>query len=436
MCRLCLSATLVLVLGAEVASAFPKEDTRRDIKKVGGTILVYEVDAERSPGGTFSLEDLARALKQRLDPAALNSLRVRPEGKSRIEIVLPRGPGDHKKDVERVKNLLQRIGSLEFRIVANKHDDDRAIQAATTFFKKTAKSWHALLPLLKGKWPAIDKSVAAVSVGDRAGLTALIRKHYPKESMKDVAASLNASLKASPELRELMQRAQAGLPPPPPRAADGKAFTIALEDGRHQVSYAWVELGRSELAELKLEDASSKEKPWKAADRARRDGLALDSAAIERLGFDEWTSLLYSRPAQAGQRQKYAYFVLTRNPEPGKAVTGAFLEQIKEGKDARGAATADFRLNKKGAKLLGELTTANRPPRDGGHRLLAVILDGQVMTTPSLNAVIREAGQISGKFSRAEIEALVTLLRSGALPATLKPQPVNEKIVPPSKNGD
>ena len=56
-------------------------------------------------------------------------------------------------------------------------------------------------------------------------------------------------------------------------------------------------------------------------------------------------------------------------------------------------------------------------------------MDGQIRSAPVLNQAIRTDGQISGNFTPADIDTLVRILRAGALPATLKPQPVSENTV-------
>src|SRR5207248_4627838 len=73
----------------------------------------------------------------------------------------------------------------------------------------------------------------------------------------------------------------------------------------------------------------------------------------------------------------------------------------------------------------------NAPDREEGgiKRHLAILLDGQIMSAPSLNARITTDGIIEGNFTRAEVDRYVSMLRSGALPATLKPQPVSENTM-------
>src|SRR5262249_18704428 len=107
----------------------------------GGTILVYEVDQQanelargteaRSGRRAEAGSALAGSLKRRIAPADLLGVVVRPSaGKSRVEILLPYGRagasgqgGASQSEVEKIKSLIQEVGSLEFRIMANDTDD-------------------------------------------------------------------------------------------------------------------------------------------------------------------------------------------------------------------------------------------------------------------------------------------------------------------------
>src|SRR5262249_38096733 len=69
-------------------------------------------------------------------------------------------------------------------------------------------------------------------------------------------------------------------------------------------------------------------------------------------------------------------------------------------------------------------------------RQLAIILDGYLISHPTVNEPIRGSGIIHGKFERSEVERIVRLLRSGALPATLKRLPVSEHAIGPTLGRD
>jgi hypothetical protein len=67
---------------------------------------------------------------------------------------------------------------------------------------------------------------------------------------------------------------------------------------------------------------------------------------------------------------------------------------------------------------------AHRETHTGGLafiRHLAILVDGRIMTAPSLRAAIRSDAVITGNFSRKAVDNLVSILRAGALPARCGP---------------
>ncbi len=58
--------------------------------------------------------------------------------------------------------------------------------------------------------------------------------------------------------------------------------------------------------------------------------------------------------------------------------------------------------------------------RDHIGDVLAIVLDGRVLSTPVINAAINDNGVISGDFSREEAESLAIQMRYGALPIPLQ----------------
>lgn len=87
-----------------------------------------------------------------------------------------------------------------------------------------------------------------------------------------------------------------------------------------------------------------------------------------------------------------------------------------------------FKLGTTGANKMLRLTAANQP--DGSfHRRMAIIMDKRVISAPQLNSPISDSGQITGNFTKEEVNFLVNILRSGRLPATLAPEPASENRV-------
>ena len=149
----------------------------------GGTILVYEVDQDASKlsqGGTASQgraqadTALAESLKRRIDPADILGVVIRPLGKSRVEIILPYADrqedgkqGAKQGEVDRVKELIKQVGSLEFRILANDTDDAEAIDAAKEYFRKADR---------KPEWSGSQ----GIGRGRQGGLAATFPKSRPE----------------------------------------------------------------------------------------------------------------------------------------------------------------------------------------------------------------------------------------------------------------
>src|SRR5262245_40740167 len=71
---------------------------RLGVDLVGGTILVYEIDETKTKESPKK-EELAAALKRRIDPADLYNITIRPVGEKRVEIILPTG-GRHQAQLE------------------------------------------------------------------------------------------------------------------------------------------------------------------------------------------------------------------------------------------------------------------------------------------------------------------------------------------------
>jgi protein-export membrane protein SecD len=91
--------------------------------------------------------------------------------------------------------------------------------------------------------------------------------------------------------------------------------------------------------------------------------------------------------------------------------------------------TVSFVLDRLGAQKFGRATTDNVGKR------LAIILDGEIVSAPSINEAITSGnGMISGNFSFQEATDLALLLRSGALPTPLLI--VEERTVGPDLGED
>jgi preprotein translocase subunit SecD len=365
---------VAVVLGGGAAAYIYFSRGKPDIRKVGGTILVYEVDETTVPAD-YQSGPMVAAVQRRLDAAGFGYATVLAANDKRIEIQVPRRNVDPEVNLDTVKKLISQQGRLEFLIAANPRDDRAAIDDARQ---------HLTDPANKG---------------------------------------------------EIEQAARAGVPPPVFVAIKGKPtfYPVNLDGEVTRHTYAWVEVGKSELASRHLTDADTANPSY----RALREKVhqSRDREPIELYG----DTLLYSRTVSEARRQaasdkarKYEYFILMRQAEPGKEITGAYVQSTLPGVDEWDGLAVHFRFDDKGGQLFWNLTTKNRPSADSNtYRTLAIILDRQIITMPRLHQPIRNSAQIAGKFTQSDVDYMVAILRAGALPAQLKPVPVSEITVEP-----
>ena len=96
-------------------------------------------------------------------------------------------------------------------------------------------------------------------------------------------------------------------------------------------------------------------------------------------------------------------------------MTGAELTKVNVTTDQTGKYQVAFELSSNGAKIFRDFTSQNV------GKILAIILDKRVISTPSINTPITDGkGVISGNFSADSANNLAVQLRYGSLPIPLK----------------
>ncbi len=94
---------------------------------------------------------------------------------------------------------------------------------------------------------------------------------------------------------------------------------------------------------------------------------------------------------------------------------GENLVNASQGFDQYSHPTVAFKLDNRGGKIFGDVT------RDNVGHLFASVLDNVVISAPRIQEpIMGGSGQITGNFTAEEATKLATLLRAGALPASLK----------------
>lgn len=137
-----------------------------------------------------------------------------------------------------------------------------------------------------------------------------------------------------------------------------------------------------------------------------------------------------------GETKKVTQFLVVHEPAD-RAVTGRYLTRVGPTMDQNGQLAVSFNFNGRGAQLFSILTGRYQPDAsDGFERRLAVLLNGEVQTAPNLKDRISGSGQISGNFTKQEIDDLVNVLNAGALEVPLIQEPVSEFTISPTLGAD
>jgi preprotein translocase subunit SecD len=114
------------------------------------------------------------------------------------------------------------------------------------------------------------------------------------------------------------------------------------------------------------------------------------------------------------------YWLISR----ASAVTGRDLRDAQSTRDENNRPAVSFSLTGDGGRRFAAFT--------GGHvgDMLAVVLDNKVVEVATIQEQIRDQGRITGSFTEQRVKDVAMLLRSGALPASIRY--LEERTVGPS----
>jgi len=110
------------------------------------------------------------------------------------------------------------------------------------------------------------------------------------------------------------------------------------------------------------------------------------------------------------------------------AVTGRDLRDAQPRPDENGRPSVNFTLTRDGGVRFGRVTGQNI------GKPLAIILDNRIVSAPRIDSQINDNGRITGSFTPQQASDLALVLRSGALPASIKY--LEERTVGPSLGAD
>jgi SecD/SecF fusion protein len=350
----------------------------------GGTILVYEVVRENLPTN-FDMDELIAALKQRADPQGVKEIPIRKIGSNRLEIILPEA---NTEEVEEVKKMLTDVGSLEFRILANRKHDAGVIDRALGPTGLTR-------PPARYKWARLGE----ISTGSNPTFTSDTITDPDQTWKRDLYAGVDVYLTG--------------------KGASGADQTVAIPIKRNTVNTLTLDRphGLKSIASYRVEYNPS----------GIRGGDPTNPRPTDPIIREESVA--------PGRVELYILCNLDR-----EEVTGKYLSRVHSTPDERMQPAVGFQFNSQGARRFGRLTGDHLPEEGDAFKYqLAILLDNLVMSAPSINSQIRDSGIIEGGgqgFKPKEVDHLINILQAGSLPATLNPTPLQEEKVGPTLGED
>jgi preprotein translocase subunit SecD len=128
--------------------------------------------------------------------------------------------------------------------------------------------------------------------------------------------------------------------------------------------------------------------------------------------------------SSAGNERADVYYLISRV----SAVSGRDLRSAEAGHEESGRPDVSFTLTRDGGDRFFKFTSEHI------GEPLAIVLDGKVQEIANIKEAIRDTGRISGSFTDQQTNDLSMILRSGALPASIKY--LEERTVGPSLGAD
>jgi preprotein translocase subunit SecD len=151
------------------------------------------------------------------------------------------------------------------------------------------------------------------------------------------------------------------------------------------------------------------------------------AAALQNYGGSLPGNLEVLRSAERGGTGGESYYVV----QQVASVTGRDLKGAYPSRDENGRPAVSFNLNADGSQRFGRVTGENV------GKQLAIVLDKVIQSAPRINSRISDSGIITGGptgFPGQEAQDLALVLRSGALPASIRY--LDEEVVGPSLGAD
>ncbi len=320
-----------------------------------------------------------------------------------------RGQSMTTEQVQELKELIAAQGSLEFVILASSQHDKEAFDAVQKFFDRVRTSEPLKKYLqelaLQGKPPPItvdenDRPQDPVFAGHRyrwVEMGQLYRFEHGFANPRD------------PKTGALLK------PPPEPGEPNYQENLKAWNDNETNKKL-WEAALRTPQCRM-----------WERAAQARAEGrlLPYDTGPLTLLIDSRRDQNI--RPTERDRDKEFDYFLLCRlNKEGTPPITGNDVASASPGQREE----VYFRMKPWAGARFHEFTEANK------DQMMAIVLDGYIQSAATIQSAISTEGRITNMGSQDRIDAVVKILRSGPLQASLRPDPVSENTLGPTLGAD
>ena len=192
-----------------------------------------------------------------------------------------------------------------------------------------------------------------------------------------------------------------------------KWFSLALEDdeGQELIKYKMIPDGRQLLRDSRT---------GRIVDVTKIPVTSRDED-VARAQFTAWWKKTYDGSPQ----------ILLMEPDTEEMrVEGKHLNAsaLRIGMDEKGRDNVNFEMTADGAERMFDFTWEHKPSSEGEYRM-AIVLDNQIHSAPALQEAISQRGQITGNFSRKEVDDLIISLRSGNIDVALNDNPISSQFI-------
>ncbi len=483
----------LVLLGVALYATVPIEKQLRLGKDLrGGVTLTYAIEILPGEDPKLVMAKTIEVIKDRVDPQGLLEISIVPQGNDRIEITMPLPNEQVKAFRKRYEDALRALGESTLSVarldrvlampVAERQAQVKALSGGAASRETRLNELAALHDRIAerrarladaqepGARDALAAEIAQAEIDRDAKRAELLRSTASATEVHRALLLSNRSrelLNPDTGLKERLpsprEKAIAALKAAHPEAgsqidsivglhADYQANRKTLDDPEDLIRLLRNAGVLSFRIAVTLQDAHPEEARLRQElrERGARNVRSADARWCRVNDLDKWYDDLRSlRALEADPAAYFAarglvgdrdangeYHVLcwdtpsTRltSAEGSWSVSRAFMTSDQFQRPAIG-----FAMDPAGARLLGALT------RPHVRKPMAILLDDQVYTAPSLNSTISSSGIIEGGtdgFAQAEIDYIVRVLGSGSLQAKLSPEPISIESVGPDLGAD